>query len=39
MRDGYSDEEISEFEEILKSTAHSFYKYAEMGGLDIAQII
>lgn len=39
MRDGYSDEEIAKFELFLRRAAHSFYKYAEMGGLDIAKIV
>ncbi|MCL2694543.1 MAG: hypothetical protein FWE60_05515 [Oscillospiraceae bacterium] len=40
MREGnYSDDEIAEFENIVRNTAHSFYKYAEMGGLDIAKAV
>ena len=39
IRDGYSDEEINNFERFLKRAAHSFYKYAEMGGLDIAKVV
>ena len=39
MRDGYSDEEVAVFERFLKRAAHSFYKYAEMGGLDIAKAV
>ncbi|MCL2108294.1 MAG: hypothetical protein FWH20_03000 [Oscillospiraceae bacterium] len=38
MRDGYSDTEIAKFERFLKRAAHSFYEYAEIGGLDIAKI-
>jgi hypothetical protein len=39
MRDGYSDAEISDFEQLLHDAAHSFYRYAEMGGLDIAKAV
>jgi hypothetical protein len=39
MRDGYSDEEIADFEHLLHDAAHSFYRYAEMGGLDIAKAV
>jgi hypothetical protein len=39
MRDGYTDEEIAQFEKLLKSTAHSLYRYAEIGGLDIAKVV
>ena len=39
IRDGYTDEEIAKFERFLRRAAHSFYKYAEMGGLDIAKVI
>ena len=35
-RIGYSDEEISMFEELLHSNAHLLYKYAENGGIQIA---
>jgi hypothetical protein len=35
-REGYTDEEIAEFEELLKNHAHLFFKYAEIGGLQIA---
>ena len=33
---GYSDEEIAMFEELLHSNAHLLYKYAESGGIRIA---
>ncbi|MCL2638629.1 MAG: PcfB family protein [Oscillospiraceae bacterium] len=36
-RIGYSDEEIKDFEKLLRRAAHSFFRYAEMGGLDIAK--
>ena len=29
LRDGYSDEEILNFEQFLRSNAHLFYRYAE----------
>ena len=34
-RDGYSDAEISMFEELLRNNAHLLYKYAENGGIQI----
>ena len=36
LRDGYSDEEIAMFEQLLHSNAHLLYKYAENGGIQIA---
>ena len=35
-KEGYSDEEIAVFEELLHSNAHLLYKYAENGGIQIA---
>ena len=35
-RQGYSDEEIAMFEELLHSNAHLLYRYAENGGIQIA---
>lgn len=35
-REGYSDEEIAMFEELLRNNAHLLYKYAENGGIQIA---
>lgn len=35
-KEGYSDEEIEVFEELLRSNAHLLYKYAENGGIQIA---
>ena len=35
-RIGYTDDEISQFEELLTNNAHLFFKYAETGGLQIA---
>ncbi|MCC8068273.1 MAG: hypothetical protein LIO71_00670 [Ruminococcus sp.] len=34
--DGYSKNEIEYFERLLHSNAHLFYKYAEIGGINIA---
>ena len=36
LRDGYSDEEIAMFEQLLRSNAHLLYKYAISGGIQIA---
>ncbi len=36
LRDGYSDEEIAMFEQLLHSNAHLLYKYAANGGIQIA---
>lgn len=34
--EGYNDFEIQSFETFLKSNAHLLYKYAEIGGINIA---
>ena len=34
--EGYSDDEIALFEQLLHSNAHLFYKYAANGGVNIA---
>ncbi len=39
MRDGYSDEEIAVFEQMLQDGSHIFFKYAELGGMRIASEI
>ncbi len=39
IRDGYTDEEISAFEKMLHDGAHIFFKYAELGGADIAKAV
>ncbi|MCL1821004.1 MAG: hypothetical protein FWG36_10175 [Oscillospiraceae bacterium] len=39
MRDGYSDDEIAIFERMCRNGAHTFYKYAEIGGMDIAKVV
>lgn len=36
MRDGYTDQEIAAFEQMMHANAHLFYKYAQNGGLRIA---
>ena len=35
-KEGFADDEITLFEEILHHNAHLFYKYAEEGGIKIA---
>lgn len=35
-REGFSDDEIKFFEDLLHSNAHLFFKYAETGGIKIA---
>jgi len=37
--DGYSDEEIAMFERMCRDGAHIFYKYAELGGAEVAKAI
>ena len=36
QREGYTDDEITFFEQLLHSNAHLIYKYAENGGVQIA---
>lgn len=36
IREGYTDDEIGLFEELLHSNAHLLYKYAQTGGIQIA---
>lgn len=36
FREGYSNEEIAFFEQLLHSNAHLLYKYAANGGIQIA---
>lgn len=36
LRQGYLDEEIAVFEQLLHSNAHLLYKYAANGGIHIA---
>ena len=35
-KEGFSDKEISFFEELLKNNAHLLFRYAESGGIHIA---
>lgn len=35
FKEGYSDEEIAMFEQLLHSNAHLLYKYAANGGIHI----
>lgn len=35
-KNGYSDDEIKLFEQLLQSNAHLIYKYAANGGIQIA---
>ncbi len=39
IRDGYADEEIAEFEQMLHHAAHIFFKFAELGGSQVAKAI
>jgi len=39
MRDGYSDSEIATFERMCADGAHIFYKYAELGGAEVAKAV
>ena len=39
MRDGYTDEEIKEFEELAARHAHTIFYYAEIGGIPIAEAV
>lgn len=36
IKEGYSEEEINTFEQLLHSNAHLLYKYAANGGIQIA---
>ncbi len=36
LNEGYSEEEIAMFEQLLHSNAHLLYKYAANGGIQIA---
>ena len=35
-RDGFTEEEIANFEIFLRNNAHLLFKYAEIGGISIA---
>ncbi len=39
IRDGYSDDEIIQFERMLHDGAHVFYKFAEQGGAKVAKAV
>ena len=39
IRDGYTDDEILMFEQLLKQGAHLFFKYAQSGGVAIAKAV
>jgi len=39
IRDGYSDEEIEMFEQMLKRGVHLLFEYAETGGAAIAKVV
>ena len=39
IRDGYTDDEIALFEQLLKANAHTFFKYAAVGGMNIAKAV
>lgn len=36
LKEGYSEEDIAMFEQLLRSNAHLLYKYAANGGIEIA---
>lgn len=36
LKDGYTDLEIQKFDELLHNNVHLLYKYAKIGGIDIA---
>ena len=39
VREGYADDEIAVFEQMCRNNAHTFFKYAELGGLNIAKAV
>jgi hypothetical protein len=39
VKDGYTDKEIEDFEQMLHDGAHIFYKYAELGGAQVAKAV
>lgn len=39
IKDVFTDEEIEKFERLLYDGAHTFFKYAEIGGLSIAKAV
>jgi hypothetical protein len=38
-RDGFSDDEILQFESFLQNSAHTIFKYAELGGISVAKAV
>jgi hypothetical protein len=39
IRDGFSDNEIVDFEKMLHDSVHIFFKYAELGGAQVAKAV
>ena len=39
MRDGFTDEEIKSFENLAARHAHTFYYFAETGGIPVAKVV
>ena len=39
IREGFTDDEILSFEKLLHDGAHTFFKYAEIGGMNIAKAV
>ena len=35
-RKGYSTQEVQDFDQLLRDNAHLFYRYAQLGGLQLA---
>ena len=38
-RDGFTDEEIRQFEDFLRNNAHTILKYAALGGVSVAKAV
>ena len=39
IKEGYTEKEIAEFENMIKQGEHIFYKYAAIGGMEVAKAI
>ena len=39
IRDGFTDKEMEVFEQLVRNAAHTFFKYAELGGMSIAKAV
>jgi len=39
MRDGFTDEELKEFEDYAARHAHNLFYYAEIGGIPVAKAV